>query len=67
MSPDKPKMHINQKAVKRDLAKEIRPEHANYTFRFEKDLFERFRNKAEKEKHSATRVLEALMRSYLGR
>ena len=67
MSKGSPKVHVNSKALKKGLVKKIRSEHANFTFRFERVLFEDFRERAKKEGYSATQVLEALMKSYLGR
>lgn len=66
MSKDSPKVKINSRAINKRLKRAPRPEHANYTFRFEKELFDKLRKKAELEGFSATQVLEALMRSYLG-
>lgn len=67
MGKNLPKVHVKAEAIKRDLKKKARPEHANFTTRFERTLLEEFRKKAEREGYSATQVLEALMESYLGK
>ena len=67
MSKDSPKMQVNSKSLKRGLVKKARPEHASFTTRFERALLDDFRKKAEREGYSATQILEALMKSYLGR
>jgi hypothetical protein len=68
MVKGKPKVKVDRRAIEKGLEKTPRPEHANFTFRFDKKLFDEFRKKAtEGKKFSATQVLEALMKSYLGR
>lgn len=68
MSKDSPKVHVNRKAVTKGLPKrKLTPKHSSFTTRFETTLLNEFRQTAENEGFSATQLLEALMKSYLGK